>query len=321
MLPQTRDEPCPLCGGRGWVIEPDAGAGAARPCSCREQDRALRLLDAAGIPPRYRHCRLSNFQTSSPSPAERGQLQGARRLAEHYVEGFLQEGGFRQSGLLFVGPPGTGKTHLAVGVLVELIERLKVHGRFAEFTSLIHQIQATFDPGSPESKREILDPLMGAELLVLDEPANGLDPAGMVAIETVSERLELKRELFARLDRIDMDLDRVGAVLEVVGHGDGLVRQLAVLPDRHEPGRELVRHRAAQDEAAGLEPHHHVDGAAGVTALDGLARGVVAAHLRQEVAAQVRRRAVPAPRRGELVRLFGAQLRVLSVVEPMPVVP
>lgn len=169
MLPVARDESCPLCGGRGWVIESDSGAGAARPCSCREQDRVRRLVDAAGIPPRYRHCRLSNFQTSSPLPAERAQLQGARTLAEHYVEGFLQEGGFRQSGLLFVGPPGVGKTHLAVGVLVELTERYRVRGRFAEFTSLIHQIQATFDPGSPESKREILDPLMGAELVVLDE--------------------------------------------------------------------------------------------------------------------------------------------------------
>ena len=169
MLVEARDETCPLCGGRGWVIESDGGSGVARPCSCREQDRARRLVDAAGVPPRYRHCRLSNFQTSSPLPAERAQLQGARTLAEHYVEGFLQEGGFRQSGLLFVGPPGVGKTHLAVGVLTELIERYRVRGRFAEFTSLIHQIQATFDPGSPESKREILDPLMGAELLVLDE--------------------------------------------------------------------------------------------------------------------------------------------------------
>jgi DNA replication protein DnaC len=169
MLSEAHDETCPLCGGRGWVIESDGGAGAARPCSCREQDRVRRLVEGAGISPRYRHCRLSNFQTSSPAPAERTQLQGARTTAEHYIEGFLQEGGFRRSGLLFVGPPGVGKTHLAVGVLVELTERYRVHGRFAEFTSLIHQIQATFDPGSPESKREILDPLMGAELLVLDE--------------------------------------------------------------------------------------------------------------------------------------------------------
>src|SRR5436305_14716590 len=164
------EERCPLCDGRGWVVEADGGAGVARPCSCREQDRGLRLLDAAGIPPRYRHCRIGNFQTSSQAPAVRARLVGARSAAEKYVDGFVQEGGgFRQSGLLFLGPPGVGKTHLAVGVLSELIERYRVHGRLAEFTSLLQQIQSTFDPGSPESKREILDPLLNAELLVLDE--------------------------------------------------------------------------------------------------------------------------------------------------------
>ncbi|MFL6292735.1 MAG: ATP-binding protein [Thermoanaerobaculia bacterium] len=146
------------------------GAGRARACSCRERDAVARLLEAAGIPPRYRHCRLSNFQVSSASASMRDQLTQARTIAQQYAEGFLLEGGrFRESGLLLFGPPGAGKTHLAVGVLVDVVERYRVHARFAEFTSLIHQIQATFDPGSPESKREILDPLVGAELLVLDE--------------------------------------------------------------------------------------------------------------------------------------------------------
>lgn len=129
-----------------------------------------RLLAAAGVPSRYRHCRLGNFHVSSSSSRTDPQLLRARQTAERYVEEFLQEsGGFRQSGLLFVGPPGVGKTHLAVAVLVELVERHRVHGRFVEFTSLIHQIQATFDPGSEESKRQILDPLAQAELLILDE--------------------------------------------------------------------------------------------------------------------------------------------------------
>lgn len=148
----------------------DGGAGRARACSCRDRDAVARLLEAAGIPPRYRHCRLSNFQVSSESASMRDQLTQARTIAQQYADGFLLEGGrFRESGLLLFGPPGAGKTHLAVGVLVDVIERYRVHARFAEFTSLIHQIQATFDPGSPESKREILDPLVGAELLVLDE--------------------------------------------------------------------------------------------------------------------------------------------------------
>jgi DNA replication protein DnaC len=147
----------------------DGGAGTARACSCRERGAASRLVAAAGIPARYQHCRLASFTTTSLSPRERAQLMSARAAAERYVDEFVQDGGFRQSGLLFVGPPGAGKTHLAVGVLRSLVERYRVHGRFVEFTSLIHQIQATFDPSSPESKRQILDPLADAEVLVLDE--------------------------------------------------------------------------------------------------------------------------------------------------------
>jgi DNA replication protein DnaC len=157
---------CPRCGGRGWLVVSDGKAGSARSCPCREEGAVSRLLAAAGIPPRYQHCKLSNFQPAREFP----QLLQGRTVAERYAAEFLQEGGgFRRSGLLFLGPPGVGKTHLAAGVLRDVVERYRVRGRFVEFTALIHQIQSTFDPGSPESKREILDPLMTAELLVLDE--------------------------------------------------------------------------------------------------------------------------------------------------------
>lgn len=167
---EALEVPCPECGGRGWVVVADGGAGTARACSCRERGVVPRLVSTAGIPARYQNCKISTFQTSGGAPRERAQLMNARATAERYVEEFVQEdGAFRQSGLLFVGPPGTGKTHLAVGVLRSLVERYRVRGMFVEFTSLIHQIQSTFDPSSPESKRQILDPLADAELLVLDE--------------------------------------------------------------------------------------------------------------------------------------------------------
>lgn len=167
---EVLEEPCTECGGRGWVVVADGRAGTARPCDCRQRDLVPRLIAAAGIPSRYRHCRLTNFHVSSGRSRHDPQLDAARKTAQRYVDEFIQDGiGFRQSGLLFVGPPGVGKTHLAVAVLVDLIERYRLHGRFVEFTSLIHQIQSTFNPDSLESKRQILDPLSEAEFLVLDE--------------------------------------------------------------------------------------------------------------------------------------------------------
>lgn len=162
-------EVCQSCGGRGWVVQLGGGAGSARPCACRERDVAARLVAAAGIPERYQDCRLANFKVTSGTPAVRGQLLQARAAAQRYANEFLTAEGFCRSGLLFIGPPGVGKTHLAVGVLVELVERYGTHARFVELNSFFNQLQATFGAASGEPSQAVLAPLMESQLLVLDE--------------------------------------------------------------------------------------------------------------------------------------------------------
>lgn len=162
---------CPHCRGRGWRVVADGGAGTARPCECRQQELGAHLLAAAGIPPRYERCRLSRFNTTSDNPRITNILLKARKLSERYVDEFFnpQENRFRSAGLLYIGPPGVGKTHLATAVLTDLILRYNVHGLFIDFTELLQRIQATFDPQTPETQDRILRPLTSAEILVVDE--------------------------------------------------------------------------------------------------------------------------------------------------------
>jgi len=161
---------CPSCRDRGWVVDLEGeGSGTARRCDCGGRSAPDRLLARARVPDRYRGCRLESFQASGAGAAA-DQLSAALSACRRYLDGFVEvDGSFRDSGLLLFGPPGTGKTHLAVGVLHALVERYRLRALFVDFTELVHRIQASFDPQSPESKAAILDPVQEAELLVLDE--------------------------------------------------------------------------------------------------------------------------------------------------------
>ena len=64
------------------------------------------------VPPRYQRCSLEKFNLSQ-FDGSKIQLVQALSTARRYVDSFVTEGGLRESGLLFIGPPGTGKTHLA----------------------------------------------------------------------------------------------------------------------------------------------------------------------------------------------------------------
>src|SRR5262249_43473187 len=154
---------CPQCGGTGWARVLRAGSPGVARCECLKRDRAERLLQAAKIPARYTHCDLESF-VLNPRLTNQSH-ERAKVAAERFVREYPPSMPF---GLLFMGPPGVGKTHLAVGVIKGLMRR-GVPCLFRTFPELLKEIQSSYSPISQSSEFSLLAPVLDTEVLVLDE--------------------------------------------------------------------------------------------------------------------------------------------------------
>ncbi|HEY5328918.1 MAG TPA: ATP-binding protein [Acidobacteriaceae bacterium] len=159
-------QPCPICNDTGIrLIEGPKGAHFATDCDCRIARRVVRLIEQARVPKNYAHCTLEDYETQFPSatPSLAQALVKARNFVTKYP---LETEG---KGLLFVGRPGLGKTHLAVGLLKALISERNVKGLFVDYRDLLKQVQNTYDPSVAATELSILRPVFEAEVLVIDD--------------------------------------------------------------------------------------------------------------------------------------------------------
>jgi DNA replication protein DnaC len=70
---------------------------------------------------------------------------------------------------MLIGPPGIGKTHIAVSVLRGVIRRCGAWGLYYDTRALLRDIRSTYNPALNFAEMDLLRPVMEAELLVLDD--------------------------------------------------------------------------------------------------------------------------------------------------------
>lgn len=162
---QPQDVPapdCAICNDTGWETYERGRGTASRPCRCRAVRMAAKRLLNARIPDRYKECTFDNFMPHGP---HKDTLSAGHRAALDFATHYPDR---TAHGLLFVGPVGTGKTHLAIAALKILIARGN-RGMFYEYRELLKEIQGSYDRERQCSELEVLRPLFETQILVIDE--------------------------------------------------------------------------------------------------------------------------------------------------------
>jgi len=156
---------CEKCGGTGWrVIERD-GISAAEACDCATTEAPRDLEGGARIPPLYRNASLESFILPAENPGASRALEAVMLKVSAYAREFPFA---PKPGLLFIGPTGTGKTHLAIAVLRRLMAR-GFEGAYYDYINLLERVRSGYDATAAPEDREAYQNCLDIPVLLLDD--------------------------------------------------------------------------------------------------------------------------------------------------------
>ena len=176
---------CPACSAEAVAKEREAEEAKVR---AERMAAWQRKIGDAGIPERFRDRRLETYVART---------EGQRRalaFARSYADGFdaaLKTG----RSALFIGKPGTGKTHLAVGIGLQIMERDSRSVLFMTVMRAVRRLKDTWGRNSTQSESEAIASLVFPDLLILDEVGVqfGSDAERLILFDVLNERYEKRR--------------------------------------------------------------------------------------------------------------------------------
>ena len=151
------------------IIEVPAGLSEADPFGAEAKCEAARRirLEKACIPWRFAEADFASFECPTP---EHGEM---RDIVQRYAQRALTIDGRRgQNGLLLTGPAGSGKTHLAIAALRQIVqggENFKRIGLYLSLPDLLARIRESYGDKEAASEGQLLGDAIQTRLVVLDD--------------------------------------------------------------------------------------------------------------------------------------------------------
>ncbi|MEK9627806.1 MAG: ATP-binding protein [Nitrospinota bacterium] len=158
---------CKLCDGNRRIFEETLeGLSKIRECECNALFKRMELFNQAGVPGKFDH---EDFSTYDVKPPRHRSLKNALLTSQKFIENHIQRK--YHEGLIFMGEPGLGKTHLVISIIKELVMEHGVECKFVDFFELLRDIRHGY--GEDISEKDFIDPYVGVQVLVIDELAKG----------------------------------------------------------------------------------------------------------------------------------------------------
>lgn len=176
---------CPACAAEEAAREKAAEEAKAREARLHAWQRKI---GQSGIPERFHDRTLDTFVATTDK--QRRALAFAQVYATEFDQ-VLQTG----RSALFVGRPGTGKTHLACGIGLHVMREQNRTVLFTTVMRAIRRVKDSWSRDSRETESQAIETLVAPDLLILDEVGVqfGSDFERNILFDVLNERYEKRR--------------------------------------------------------------------------------------------------------------------------------
>lgn len=160
---------CKICeGSRKIFEETPEGLSKIKECECSGLCKRMELFNHAAVPGKFVH---EDFSSYSVDPPQHRTQKNALLTSQKFIKDYIDRKGQYSQGLIYMGAPGLGKTHLVVSVIKEMVMQHGVECKFVDFFELLRDIRHGY--GEDISEKDFIDPYVGVQVLVIDELAKG----------------------------------------------------------------------------------------------------------------------------------------------------